>query len=213
MKRLLKSILSNRKVVNVDENTIHVTMYLKPEIFMNSGLVTASVNYNNSDKKYHTDINPYASINGPLSNYGELLEPPIKEEYEAFIDDCIFLIEAAGFTIISKKTSTNSTKSRYILMFGMKDNPCGSVIFDLRISDHPFDVSFPEELKDEALEYLKMNKVLDESATKAGINFVVEKVTVGSVKNDTWDRAFGRLDRLLTRMRRRVRKELNIRQH
>lgn len=54
-----------------------------------------------------------------------------------------------------------------------------------------------------------MNNVLDESATKAGINFRVDQVVIGSVKDDTWARAFDRLGNLLDRMRVRVRKQLD----
>ena len=75
----------------------------------------------------------------------------------------------------------------------MKDKPCGTLVYELRLSNHPFDATFPEELKDAALQYLKINNILDGTATKAGIDFQIEKVTVGSVQNDSWERAFNRL--------------------
>lgn len=200
MKRLLKS---NSDLV--EQNVIYVTMYLHPTIYSDSQFITSSIHYNKNSKKYETDINPYREINGPLSKYGEELEPPIKEEYEGFIKDCKDLIEMSGFTIINSHTSIDSKKSEYIIIFGMEDEPCGKLVYDLRISDHPFDATFPDEFKEEALDYLKMNKVLDESATEAGINFSVEKVTVGSVKHDTWNRAFSRLDNLLDNLRKKVR--------
>lgn len=209
MKRYIKS-KDSLSISLVEQNTIHVVMYLHPTIYSDSLVVTSSIHYNKNSKKYETDINPYREINGPLSNYGEELESPIKEEYEGFIKDCVDLIEMYGFIIIDKVQSNDSKKSRYILLFGMNDQPCGKLVFDLRISDHPFDAEFPDDFKEEALEYLKMNNVLDETATSAGINFSVEKVTVGSVKHDTWNRAFSRLGDVLDKMRRKIRKQINI---
>lgn len=191
------------------ENILYVTVYLRPEIYIDSEIVLGSVIYDKIKKSYQTDVNPSRRINGPLSDYGEELEPPIQEEYDEFIDDCAWLIDNSGFTILKRSRSTDSKKSEYIVVFGMKDEPCGAIVFDLRISDHPLDTTFPEELKDEALNLLKMNKVLDESATKAGINFRVEKVTVGKVTDDTWNRAFDRLGNVLDGMRIRVRKQIN----
>lgn len=188
---------------------IHITMYLHPEIYSDSEAIVCSVKWDNSRKKYYTDVNPYREINGPLSEYGQELEPPIKEEYDNFIEDCKWLIIDSGFTIITQYRSTDSKKSEYVVVFGMNDEPCGKLIYELRISDHPFHATFPEELKDEVVEYLKMTKVLDESATKAGINFQIEKVTVGSVKHDTWGRAFDRLSDVLDNIRRAVRKQIN----
>lgn len=196
--------------LNDDENIIRVTMYLKPTFYEDS-FVFSTVSFNKEEHMYHTDVNPDRIINGPLSGPGEELEYPIRQEYELFINDCVFLIEEVGFTIISEKTSENSRKSEYIIMFGLKDRPCGTLIFDLRISDHPFDAKFPEEAKEQALEYLKVNNILDTNIVKDGVNFSVEKVTVGSVKNDSWDRAFNRLYQVLRSMKRRIITRLNER--
>ena len=38
------------------EDVIHVVMYLRPEIYMNSALVTASVNYDAKNRRYHQSI-------------------------------------------------------------------------------------------------------------------------------------------------------------
>lgn len=200
------------KVLDLDivrENTIRVVMYLRPEIYANSEVVTGAVHYDSVRRKYQTDVNPYRRINGPLSDYGEELEPPIQDEYNEWIEDCVFLIQEAGFTILQRHRIDDSKKSEYIIVFGIRDTPCGSIIYDLRLSDHPLDATFPEELKEEVLEKLRIEHILDESATKAGINFRVEKVTVGSVKNDTWSRAFDRLGNILDKMRRTIRKRLN----
>lgn len=190
---------------------IRVTMYLYPLLFENSKIVLGSVSYNKSKRQYHTDVNPYRVINGPFTEWGNELEPPIKDEYESFLDDCRWLINEVGFTILKQYRSTESKKSEYIVVFGIGDKPCGSIVYELRISDHPLDVSFPEDIKDEVLELLKMNKVLDGSATKAGIDFAVEKVTVGVVINDTWDKAFNRLHTKLKQMKNSISKRNNSR--
>lgn len=197
--------------------TIVITMYLKPIIWSDSPFildgvkeVAASVSYAPGDKKhpYHTDVNPVRIINGSLSKFGEQLESPIKEEWEHFIEDCKFLVTEVGFTIIESKLSESSEKSEYILCFGMDNKSCGTIVFDLRISDHPFDATFPDKWKTAALEYLKMNKVLDDKAAEAGIDFVVEKVIIGNVYNDSWGRAFDRLYDKLRSMKRKDGKRL-----
>lgn len=190
------------------EDTIYITMWLYPIIYGYSEIV-AAVSFDPVQKKFHTDT-PYRPINGPLSQPGEELSGPVQQEWDNFIDDCKWLINELGFTIISSNRSVESKKSEYILMFGMKDDPCGRIVFDLRLSDHPFDATFPEELKAKALEYLTMKNILDGTASDACIDFQVEKVTVGDVVDDSWDRAFNRVFLKLKQMRRRVRSQLNI---
>ena len=206
----------------MEENTIHVTMYLYPEIYSDflevvntdaATVVNSAVYYDSKTKKYHTDVNPSRIINGPLSDYGQDLENPIKGEYEEFKRDCLWLVKELGFTVIKQKTSTSSRKSEYIIMFGIDNTPCGTLVYDLRISDHPFDAKFPEDLKDVALEYLKMNNILNGEATKAGIDFVIEKITVGTTKSDTWDKAYNRLYILLNRIKKDVKIRLKTRQN
>ena len=208
MKKLVKHNIKQPQISA--EDTIHIVMYLHPIIY-NDIAVYAAAGYDPKDKRYHTDINPARVINGPLSGPGEELEPPISEEWDGFIEDCKWLVKELGFTIIHTNRSDNSEKSEYIITYGIDKTPCGSIVYDLRLSDHPFDATFPEELKDEALKYLTMNKILDGTATKEGIDFQVEKVTVGSIRNDSWDRAFNRLYLKLKEMRRKVRTRLNER--
>lgn len=208
MKRLLKQNIKQPQVSA--EDTIHIVMYLHPIIYSDIA-VYAAAGYDPRDKRYHTDINPARVINGPLSGPGEELEPPISKEWDGFIADCKWLVKELGFTIIHSKRSDDSEKSEYVITYGIDTTPCGTIVYDLRISDHPFDATFPEELKDVALEHLKMNNVLSGDATKEGIDFQVEKVTVGSVRNASWDRAFNRVYLKLKDMRRKVRTRLNER--
>lgn len=208
MKRLLNPFVED---YNSENNTIHIVMYLRPIIYSDLAPIAAATHYDSKDRRYHTDINPARVINGPLSGPGEELEPPISEEWDNFVEDCIWLVKELGFTIISKNRSDDSKKSEYVIVYGIDNTPCGTIVYDLRISDHPFDATFPEELKSIALEQLKMDKVIDGSATAAGIDFQVEKVTVGSVRNDSWDKAFNRIYLKLKEMRRKVRTRLNER--
>lgn len=192
-------------------DTVHVVMYLKP-IIHQSSKIFSSVAFNKNRNEAHTDVNPSRIINGPLSNAGEEIEPPLKDEFDKFKDDCVFLINELGFEILSRYTSTDSKKSEYVIIYGMKDDPCGTLVFDIRISDHSLDnMSFPEELKPKIFELLKMNNVLSGDATLAGIDFCIEKVTVGSVVDDTWDRAFNRLFDVLNRVRNKIRVRNKVR--
>ena len=206
MKRHLKA----SQVLSLDDNTLRITMYLYPLIYSDTNIF-GSTYYDVKDKRYHTDVNPSRIINGPLSGPGEELEPPISDEWDDFVEDCKWLVNELGFTVIHSKRSDDSEKSEYIITYGIDDVPCGTIVYDLRLSDHPFDVTFPEDYKDKALEYLKMNNILDGTATKEGIDFQVEKVTVGSVELDSWDRAFNRVYLKLKEMRRKVRTRLNER--
>lgn len=204
MKKLINSALL------FPEDTIYITMYLYPIIYSDIA-ICAAASYDPKDRKYHTDVNPSRIINGPLSGPGEELEPPLSDEWETFISDCKWLVTELGFKIITTNRSDDSEKSEYVITYGIDDTPCGTIVYDLRLSDHPFDATFPEELKDEVLKYLKINTILDGTATKEGIDFQVEKVTVGTVHNDSWDRAFNRLYLKLKEMRRKVRTRLNER--
>ena len=209
MKRLIKN--STQTNVQLQEPVIKIVMYLHPDIYEDIERVLANVNYDPRSKKYHTDVNPSRIINGPLSEYGQQLENPIKDEYENFIKDCVWLIKEVGFTIIKQEQSLDSQKSEYLIIYGIDDTPCGTLIYDLRLSDHPFDATFPEHLKDEVVKYLEMNKILDGTAGKAGIDFTVEKITIGTVEDDTWDRTFNRLYLKLKKIRNAVRVRLQSR--
>lgn len=213
MKRFIKSSTTTLSKY-AELPSIEVAMYIFPEIYSGFSNLTASntleqvasaVTFDKFRRQYHTDVNPERVINKPLSDYGQQLEAPIQEEFDSFKKDCRWLINELGFTIIHQETSTDSKKSEYLIVFGLNDEPCGTLVYDLRISDHPFNATFPEELKDKALEYLKMNKILDNTATKAGIDFSVEKITVGIHETDSWDKAFNRLYLLLKKLRNTIR--------
>ena len=187
---------------------ITVTMYLQPIVYYDSDIAAAV--YIDERGKYHTDVNPERVIDEPLSKYKQELENPVKKEFDEFKEDCVFLIKELGFTVIKQETSTDSKKSEYVIVYGIEDRPCGTLVYDIRISDHTIDdLKFPEDLKDEALEYLKMNHVVDGTAEKAGIDFSVKEVVVSGVRHDTWDRAFNRLFHLMKRLRNKINVRLN----
>jgi len=191
------------KLLKHNNTVIHINMYLQP-IFYEDSDIFSTVTYDDKTRRYNTDTNPTRIMNGPLSGPGEELEAPIKEEWLSFIDDCKYLVKETGFTIINTDVSIDSKKSQYLIIFGIDDTPRGTIVYDLRLSDHAFNATFPQEYKDKAIEYLKMNDILDGSATEKGIDFKVQKVTVGSVKNDTWNRAFNRLYDRLKQMKSKI---------
>lgn len=202
MKNLRQIYLSNE----IGLETITIQMYISP-IFYEDSEILSAVEFKNG--KWHSDNNPSRIINSLLSGPGQELENPVEDEYNQFVDDCKFIIKYSGFTIIHSSRSDDSKKPEYVLVFGMNDDPYGKLVFDFRISDHPLEsYQFPEEFKQIAMNYLKMNKILDGSAAEEGIDFQIEKVLVGSVKNDTWDRALNRLSKRLDTMRNKVRKAI-----
>lgn len=173
--------------------TIHIQMFIKP-IFYEDSRTASSVEFDKYTKKWVSDNNPSRIINGPLSGPGEELGSPISEEYDRFIEDCKFIIKQCGFIIIHSERSDTSNKSEYILMFGMKNKPYGRLVFDFRISDHALkEQHFPDRFKEKAKEYLTMNHILDGTAQEQEIDFQVDKVLIGNVHNDTWNRALNRL--------------------
>lgn len=195
------------KSSELDLPTIKVSIFIEPIFYEDTPLIASVEKIGN---KWITDNNPSRILNGPLSDNGQELEPPIKDEYERFIRDCKDMIKLSDFTIIDSMRSTVSNKSEYVIFFGMNDEPYGKVVVELRISDHILDkYKFPDEIKQKALEYLKINKILDGSATEANIDFQIEKVVVGGIKNDTWARALTRLGNILDAVRVKIRKAIN----
>ena len=187
-----------------DIPTIHVQMFIRP-IFYENSRIASSVEFDKDKKKWVSDNNPSRIINGPLSGPGEELGSPISEEYDRFIEDCKFIIEQCGFIIIHSERSDTSNKSEYIWVFGMKNKPYGRLVFDFRISDHSLKgQQFPDSFKEKAKKYLTMNRILDGTAQEQGIDFQVDRVLVGNVGDDTWNRALNRLAGRLEVLKSRV---------
>ena len=118
-------------------------------------------------------------INSYSTYFGEELEPPIIEFWESVIRDCKFVTQAAGFTV--KRTNNNELMKPEVVLSYCKDHVVyGTMTVKLRVSDNPFNATFPEEYKEKVLEYLNENSILDGTATKASIDFQVEKVVVAA---------------------------------
>ena len=127
-------------------------------------------------------------INGYSTYFGEELENPIKECWASFIKDCRFVIQEAGFTV--KSTNNNELMKPEVVLSYCKDHVVyGTMTVKLRVSDNPFNATFPEEYKEKVLEYLNENSILDGTATKAGIGFQVEKVVAAGVTLPFWSDA------------------------
>ena len=187
-----------------DIPTIHVQMFIRP-IFYENSRIASSVEFDEDKKKWVSDNNPSRIITGPLSGPGEELGSPISEEYDRFIEDCKFIIEQCGFIIIHSERSDTSNRSEYIWVFGMKSKPYGRLVFDFRISDHALKgQQFPDNFKEKAKQYLTMNHILDGTAQEQGIDFQVDRVLVGNVRDDTWIRALNRLAGRLEVLKSRV---------
>lgn len=169
------------------ENRIQVTVQLHPLLYVDSEVFDSAL----------TDVNQNIFINPPLPGLGEELENPIKDEWERFIKDCIYVTKEAGFNIIKNEYDSESNKSEAVITYGIGNNPDGKIICNLRISEHPFDAIFPEEYKAKVQEYLKESSILDGTARKAGIDFQVEKVIVDGIETDSWLNGFNKLYSLM----------------
>ena len=127
-------------------------------------------------------------INGYLPEFGEELEPPIIEFWESVIRDCKFVTQAAGFTV--KRTNNNELMKPEVVLSFCKDPVVhGTMTVKLRVSDNPFDATFLEACKEIVLKYLNENSILDGIATKAGIDFQVEKVVTAGMTLAFWSDA------------------------
>ena len=153
------------KQAGITEKRLQVTIYLYPILYEDTKI-----------------------INGYLPNFGEELEPPIIEFWESVIRDCKFVTQAAGFTV--KSTNNNELMKPEVVLSYCKDHVVyGTMTVKLRVSDNPFNATFPEEYKEKVLEYLNENSILDGTATKAGIDFQVEKVVAAGTTLAFWSDA------------------------
>lgn len=159
---------------------LHVTIYLKPLIYKDSEICSAYYNVFPEDSSYEI-------VNGTLFGPEEELENPVGDTICRMIcEDSTFLIKECGFDIMEVSTHIDAAKYRKSIIYGLNNTKCRKIIVDVRVSKSAFDSTFPEELKKESLAYLTMDKVMDGSATAKGIDFTIEKVTVGLRRYLTW---------------------------
>ena len=171
------------------KHLIPVTLYLRPIFYEDSEIVGPYI----PDNKSCNNDNPSGIIGGPLSGVGEELENPIGDEIQYFVEDCIWLVKEVGFVILSHDRREDTEKAEHIIVFGFKEEPLGSILFNLKVSTQPFPDEFPKEAKDTAMECLKIGRILDGTARTAGIDFQVEKVIVGSSEEECWSEAIMKL--------------------
>ena len=161
-------------------NAIHITVYLHPLLYSDSEVFGG---YIFEEEKLKVDPNSISTfkgyVNAPLDCEGELLENPISEAWEHYIKDLKWYIETFNFRIIACKRNDDSDKSEYVIVFGTEEaDYTETVVCDLKLSDNPFDEDFPDIFKNKVLNYLTIDKILDGTARKAGIDFQVERTTV-----------------------------------
>ena len=163
------------------DRQISVTMYLRPLLYESSEVFDGMI----IDEKAF-------SRNSPGQGEGEELENPVKEKWEDFIRDIIWFIKEAGFTADHTHQAVDSEKAQCVISLKTGDDSFGSILFEMRISDDPLDPSIPENIKAKITESLKMNSVLDGTATENGIDFQVEKVAV-IIESNCWSDALEHL--------------------
>ena len=195
----------NNNIYDINKDNILTITFCTNPIVVAPRPIAATKYYDPKDKRYHTDINPNRVIEGPLSDENVPLTGDLADEWKLYIDDCHDLIETVGFIIFDQDPAPQSPKSHYFILYGMKDAPFGLLVFDLRISDHSnSDIEFPVSSMQDAYNKLKKLGIIDPAVALDDIAFPVENVLVGSVKHDSWDRAFNRLYNHLQKMRRKV---------
>lgn len=167
--------------------TVKVTVYLHPLIFKDSAVLGPDA-----------DESDPSQING--SGNGDELENPVRGEWDSFVEDCIWLVKEVGFTVIRDERNESPEKAGRIITFGTSDVPRGRIALELRVSERPFDVSFPEIFKERVSERLKMDLILDGAAADAGIDFQVDKVRIGKRKMKDLNDSFNLLYRVLKRI-------------
>lgn len=195
----------NNNIYDINDNNVLTVTFCINATVVAPMPIAATKYYNPKDKRYHTDVNPKRVIEGPLSDENVPLVGDLANEWNLYIADCRDLIETVGFIVLDQDPIPQSPKSHYFIVYGMKDQPFGLLVFDLRISDHSnSDLEFPVSSMQDAYAKLKKFGVIDNAVTMDDIEFSVENVLVGSVKHDTWDRVFNRLYNYLQKMKRSV---------
>jgi len=182
-----------------ETNEIQFTVYLHPIIYEDSK-VMEGVEYDKSLFRDMTERIPIKLINEPLSGPGEELGNPITSTWNEYIWECEWYVKETGFTVLSEMRNKDSKIAKHVIEIGFDNKWFGSIVCDLQVSESPLSPVFPEKARDKALEYLRMDRILDGSASAMGIDFQVESVVVNGAVNDSFLRAIDCLDIQLQRM-------------
>lgn len=160
-----------------NELSMHITMYLYPNIFLNSE-VLSSFEIDEKAIKTPDYFNTTRYVNGPLEKDSDEWSDPANQ-WKDFIKGILNCAEFSKFTQESFKRADDADKSRVEIKLSLKNEIDISIVLELRISDDPFDSTFPEEAKAEVLKSLAIPNVLSPNAGKVGV-FEIEKVIVDS---------------------------------
>ena len=160
-----------------NELSMHITMYLYPNIFLNSE-VLSSFEIDEKAIKTPDYFNTTRYVNGPLEKDSDEWSDPANQ-WKDFIKGILNYAEYFKFTQESFKRADDADKSRVEIKLSLKNEIDISIVLELRISDDPFDSTFPEEAKAEVLKSLAIPNALSPNAGKVGV-FEIEKVIVDS---------------------------------
>lgn len=193
---------------------ITVTVFIKPifyknsEIFSNTNLVSEDdLKRKNALKFEENDPLCISAIKGSMDCPGEVLEHPIKFEYEnGFLSNTFDLvIKNMGFRTLVFKQRVDKKKAECRYVFGFDDMPCGTLVFRFLVSMDALDrYKLPKAWKDATLDCLQMNKIFADDFRQYGIDFMIDKAVVGKATYDSWDRAITPLWNSFKKLRRNV---------
>ena len=160
-----------------NELSICLTIYLYPNIFLNSN-VLSSFEIDEKSIKEPDYFNTTRYVNGPLEKDGEEWSDPANQ-WKDFIDWILDDADIFEFTQESFQRVDDADKSRVEIKLNLKNEIDISIVLELRISDDPFDSTFPEEAKEEVIKHLAITNILSPNAGEIGV-FEIEKITVDS---------------------------------
>jgi hypothetical protein len=160
-----------------NELSINMTIYLYPNIFLNSN-VLSSFEIDEKSIKGSDCFNTTRYVNGPLEKDSDEWSDPANQ-WKDFIAHILDYATFFKFTQESFKRADDANKSRVEIKLSLKNEIDISIVLELRISDDPFDSTFPEEAKEEVLKHLAITNILSPNAGEIGV-FEIEKILVDS---------------------------------
>ena len=160
-----------------NELSINMTIYLYPNIFLNSN-VLSSFEIDEKSIKEPDYFNTTRYVNGPLEKDSEEWSDPANQ-WKDFIDYILDYVTFFKFTQESFQRVDDADRSRVEIKLNLKNEIDISIVLELRISDDLFDSTFPEEAKEEVLKHLTITNILSPNAGEIGV-FEIEKVILDS---------------------------------
>ena len=165
-------------MIENNELSIHLTMYLYPNIFLNSE-VLSSFEIEDRAIKEPDYFNTTRYVNGPLEKDSDEWSDPANQ-WKDFIKHILDYAEFFKFAQDTFERVDDDEKSHVEIKLNLNNEINFKIVLELRISDNPFDSTFPEEAKAEVLKHLAIPNVLSPNAGEVGV-FEIEKVIVDTV--------------------------------